>query len=248
MNLNAHWKSDWTGTSRSVGQTLELGRLLAGCLRDGDVLALDGELGAGKTQLVRGLAEGLGLSSQQVASPTFVLVHEYRRQDENASALITPKSDHLPGVLVHIDAYRLRCLEDLESIGWSSHESDAADVLMEMRRGAVVVIEWAEKLGSALGEDMLRVRLEHRGQEQRQITLHCCGNWRERQESMTKALAAWSQPTSPCPICGQAVQGDGEQFPFCSKRCRMVDLGKWLGGDYRISRPVELRDLEEGMD
>ncbi|MFP4145840.1 MAG: DNA gyrase inhibitor YacG [Phycisphaeraceae bacterium] len=50
----------------------------------------------------------------------------------------------------------------------------------------------------------------------------------------------------PCPICGEKVEGKAETFPFCSKRCRQIDLGKWLGGEYVISRPIEQSDLEEG--
>ncbi len=51
---------------------------------------------------------------------------------------------------------------------------------------------------------------------------------------------------SKCPTCRVPVAPDSEFFPFCSKRCKLVDLGAWLKGDYRISRPIEQRDLEEG--
>ena len=54
--------------------------------------------------------------------------------------------------------------------------------------------------------------------------------------------------TRPCPSCGAGVRVDAETFPFCSKRCRQVDLAKWLKEEHRISRPVEERDLEEGPD
>ncbi|MFW5681397.1 MAG: tRNA (adenosine(37)-N6)-threonylcarbamoyltransferase complex ATPase subunit type 1 TsaE, partial [Phycisphaeraceae bacterium] len=65
--------------SAELADTLAIGRAIATLCREGDVLALAGELGAGKTQLVRGLAEGLGLDPTYVASPTFVFVHEYER-------------------------------------------------------------------------------------------------------------------------------------------------------------------------
>jgi len=52
--------------------------------------------------------------------------------------------------------------------------------------------------------------------------------------------------TAPCPICRKSVRDDAATFPFCSKRCRTIDLGKWLGDEYRITRPIEMRDLEEG--
>jgi endogenous inhibitor of DNA gyrase (YacG/DUF329 family) len=50
----------------------------------------------------------------------------------------------------------------------------------------------------------------------------------------------------PCPICKTPTDPAGAHAPFCSKRCKQIDLGKWLGGDYTISRPVEERDLDEG--
>lgn len=53
-------------------------------------------------------------------------------------------------------------------------------------------------------------------------------------------------PPRPCPICETPVTPDTETFPFCSARCRKIDLGKWLKEEYTISRPVEQRDLEEG--
>ena len=78
--------------------TLDLGKRLGALLREGDVVALVGALGAGKTHLVRGVAQGMGLDPQQVSSPTFVLMQEYSPEDDAASGALT---------LVHIDAYRL---------------------------------------------------------------------------------------------------------------------------------------------
>ncbi len=246
----------WQGVSRSVQATMAIGRELATCLRAGDVLALDGELGAGKTQLVRGLAEGLGVKTANVASPTFVMVHEYQpdpaaQRDENKGI-----------VLVHIDAYRLRSLDELETLGWSSHETDAGDTLAELRNGAVVVIEWAEKVRSALGDDVLSIRLQHVGEHERQIEIVAGRGWNQRVMMMRQVLEKVDQQQHRpvqrdtgetvsehrCPICKASTAVTGEFFPFCSKRCRMVDLGKWLGGDYRISRPAEQSDLEEGVD
>lgn len=51
--------------------------------------------------------------------------------------------------------------------------------------------------------------------------------------------------TSPCPICGKTVSADSRFFPFCTPRCRQIDLGKWLNGDYMITRPIEQSDLDE---
>ncbi|MCC5831282.1 MAG: DNA gyrase inhibitor YacG [Phycisphaeraceae bacterium] len=54
-----------------------------------------------------------------------------------------------------------------------------------------------------------------------------------------------AQPPAHCPICRKPVEVRGKEFPFCSSRCRMIDLGKWLGGDYLVSRPIEQSDLDE---
>jgi tRNA threonylcarbamoyladenosine biosynthesis protein TsaE len=95
--------------SGSEAETDAIGRRIADVLRPGDVLLIDGALGAGKTRLVRAIAAGLGLDPHAPSSPTFVLVHVYRR----AGAPPHPGAPEL----VHIDAYRLRGGQDLESLG-----------------------------------------------------------------------------------------------------------------------------------
>src|SRR5437773_6979641 len=94
----------WRGKSTSISRTLAIGRAIGKLVRAADTIALHGELGAGKTQVVRGIAEGLGISAN-VASPTYVLMQEYPAKERGL-------------VLVHIDAYRMREASDLESIGW----------------------------------------------------------------------------------------------------------------------------------
>ena len=69
--------SQLTIQTTSVEQTVQLGEAIGKCCKPGDIIALQGELGAGKTQLVRGLAQGMGLNPRQVSSPTFVMVQEY---------------------------------------------------------------------------------------------------------------------------------------------------------------------------
>jgi endogenous inhibitor of DNA gyrase (YacG/DUF329 family) len=63
---------------------------------------------------------------------------------------------------------------------------------------------------------------------------------------MVKANQSEGHASGSCPICKSAVPADGTYAPFCSKRCKQIDLGKWLGGDYAITRSVEERDLDEG--
>ncbi len=270
----------WRGQSASVEQTLLLGRTIASHLRQGDVVALIGELGAGKTQLVRGLAQGMDIPDSAVASPTFVMVQEHAPRGgtvSGANIIGSPATAQKP-VLVHIDAYRINSLDELDSIGWDGQHGD---VLSDMRRGAVVAIEWADRLGDMLAADYLEVRLAHAAVELRDIEITGHGSWRSRlgelfdtldemkmnqmsgtatatDDEVKAAIIAGLPPTAidavieaaaatrgKCPICKKLVKRDGAQFPFCSDRCRTIDLGKWISGDYVISRDVEQQDLDE---
>ena len=116
--------------------TESVGKIVGQMLHGGDVVTLIGELGAGKTALVHGIAMGLGAPSASVASPTFMLMHKY--------------SGRL--VLTHLDLYRLRIPEEAESIGLSEcfTEDDAT------------VIEWADRFPSLLPEDRLEIQLAHK--------------------------------------------------------------------------------------
>ena len=109
-----------TVTTASETQTAAVGRDLAQSLRAGDAVLLQGELGAGKTAFVRGLAEGLGVPADAVSSPTFTLIQEYR-------------GGRLP--LFHVDLYRLDDRREIDDLG-----------LEEIAADGVLAIEWAEKL------------------------------------------------------------------------------------------------------
>jgi tRNA threonylcarbamoyladenosine biosynthesis protein TsaE len=135
--------------SNSEDETRRIAATLAASLQPGAVLLLSGELGAGKTAFVRGLAEGLGLDPADVTSPTFTLVHEYRQG---------------PLPLVHVDLYRLDRV-DLDELGM---DSDLAE------RG-VLAIEWAERLVTvprgavtvaivAVGESLRTIAIARRDQ------------------------------------------------------------------------------------
>ncbi len=120
-------------TSHSPEETLRCGRELAETLRPGDVIALTGELGAGKTCLVKGIAAGLGVA-QPVTSPSYTLIHEY-------------PGGRIP--LVHIDLYRLDTAQDALNIGIEEHLGGTG----------VTIIEWAEKIEPLLPPHVRRIRL-----------------------------------------------------------------------------------------
>jgi tRNA threonylcarbamoyladenosine biosynthesis protein TsaE len=135
--------------SRSAEQTRRIGMRLGGLLRPSDLICLQGDLGAGKTTLVQGLAQGWG-SLDAVSSPTFVLVNEYRRPDACQ--------------LFHMDAYRLE----------SVPEAAELDVDSMLVRGALIV-EWAERVAAILPDERLWINLEYRAEEQRQMNFRASG-------------------------------------------------------------------------
>jgi tRNA threonylcarbamoyladenosine biosynthesis protein TsaE len=135
--------------SRSPEQTRRIGMRLGGVLEPGDLVCLQGELGAGKTTLVQGLAQGWG-SLDPVSSPTFVLVNEYRRPDGSQ--------------LFHMDAYRLE----------SGAEAAELDLDWMLAEGALV-IEWPERVQGILPADALHVYLDAVAEEQRQMRFNARG-------------------------------------------------------------------------
>jgi len=131
-----------TVTTESEDETVALGAALGTSLGAGSVILLEGELGAGKTAFVRGLAAGLGAREDEVSSPTFTLVQHYRGR--------------LP--LVHADLYRIDGAE-AEELG-----------LDELADGGVLAVEWAEKLGRRPA-GAIAVLIEDLGGDRRQITI-----------------------------------------------------------------------------
>lgn len=135
--------------SRSPEQTRRIGVRLGGALRPGDVICLQGNLGAGKTTFVQGVALGWG-SVDSVSSPTFILVNVYRRADG--------------GQLFHMDAYRIA----------SAPEAEELDLDTMLAQGALL-IEWPERLDGLVPPEHLWIELEHVDEEDRKMNFKARG-------------------------------------------------------------------------
>jgi len=133
-------------TLKTPQATLEFGELLGKYLMAGDVVALIGDLGTGKTQLAKGLARGVGVPEEYcITSPTYTIVNEYQGR--------TP--------LYHLDLYRLEGNSDLENLGYEEYFEG---------RG-VTVIEWAEKISHLLPENRMEVHISYLGNDVREFEI-----------------------------------------------------------------------------
>lgn len=140
--------------SKSPEDTIEFALKLAQQLHGGEVLALKGDLGAGKTTFTKGLAEGLKVV-ETITSPTFVILKEYKCK------ILRPKTHPGGEILVHIDAYRAETIEDIKSVGIEDY-LDRKDVIM--------VVEWPEKIKEVLPEDTIWINFENINEKERKIT------------------------------------------------------------------------------
>jgi tRNA threonylcarbamoyladenosine biosynthesis protein TsaE len=140
--------------SRSPEQTRRIGMRLGGALQPGDVICLQGDLGAGKTTFVQGIAHGWG-SLDPVSSPTFIIVNVYRGGDEAR--------------LFHMDAYRLD----------STPEAEELDLDAMLTQGPLI-IEWPERMDGLVPAENLWVHLEHLAEEEREMRFHASGERYDR--------------------------------------------------------------------
>ncbi len=146
------WTREKRLRTRSVNGTLGLGEIMTELLRAPKLVVLRGELGMGKTTLVRGMAQALGALTEDVSSPTFTLVHEYQGRKTR---------------LFHLDLYRLETERELEGIGlWEM--ADAAD--------ALVLVEWGDRFESVMERADAEVSLEQGEEENERLLLV---RWRE---------------------------------------------------------------------
>ncbi len=153
-------------STSSEHETRDLGEALAPLARDGDIVILTGDLGAGKTRFTQGFARGLHVS-ENVTSPTFTLVRTYDGRLK----------------LQHADLYRMEGSDEVADL-----------VLGELAdRAGVSLIEWGDAALGVLGDDVLDVRIElGPGDDDRTITVTPAGpTWRSRRDDLEKALAPW---------------------------------------------------------
>lgn len=130
-------------------ETERIGSLAGEMLKNGDVVALSGELGTGKTTLIKGIAQAMGFDSGEVASPSFTFINEYDG----------------PLSLFHIDLYRLENEKELYEIGFEEY----------MKGDGVVVIEWADKVPHAVPKESLWITLRYLDAERREIIVMARG-------------------------------------------------------------------------
>jgi len=150
----------------STSETIRIGKRLGRLLQPGDVVALVGDLGAGKTQFIKGLAEGAGVGrATYVSSPSFTLINEY------------------PGRIpfYHIDLFRLESEREAEGLGLEEYVGG----------NGITAIEWAEKIFSLLPEELLSVKIHYTGEHSRTIEIMPKG---KRYEKMIEGFEGLSLP------------------------------------------------------
>jgi tRNA threonylcarbamoyladenosine biosynthesis protein TsaE len=145
----------------NTSETIRIGKHLGGLLEPGDVVALVGDLGTGKTQFIKGLAEGVGVGkATYVSSPSFTLINEYQGR--------------IP--LYHIDLFRLESEKEVEGLGLEEY----------IHGNGITAIEWADKIPSLLPEELLWVKIIYTGKNTRSIEIIPRG---KRYEQLMKKMS-----------------------------------------------------------
>jgi tRNA threonylcarbamoyladenosine biosynthesis protein TsaE len=155
-----------------ASETIRIGKSIGSLLRPGDVVALVGELGAGKTQLIKGLASGVGIrNATYVSSPSFKLINEY------------------PGktTFYHIDLFRLKGEKEAEELGLDDY----------FQSRGITAVEWADKIPSLLPEEILWIEIRYTGENSRSLEISGKG---KRYEGWVKEFSEFGMRNSECKI------------------------------------------------
>ncbi len=147
--------------TKSQKETIELGKKIAQGLKGGEIIGLEGDLGAGKTTLIKGLAQGLGLK-KAITSPTFLVMRVYQLPVNLGRARSSPRQ--WLKFLVHVDAYRLKQAQELIDLGVEEYLG---------KKQSIVLIEWAERVRGLLkNKKVMRIKLDFGKKEnERMITI-----------------------------------------------------------------------------
>jgi tRNA threonylcarbamoyladenosine biosynthesis protein TsaE len=152
--------------SKSVKETLSIGRAVARNLRPQDIICLFGRFGSGKTILTKGIAWGLGLRMDDIISPSFVLIREHRKA-------------RIP--LIHFDLYRLKSAKDILGLGYEGY----------LYEDGVSVIEWADRLKYLMPKSYLRIDLFIKGKTKRRLEFSAFGGrYKELLRAIKKKVKA----------------------------------------------------------
>lgn len=229
--------------------THALAQGLASVLKSGDVIALTGDLGAGKTTFVRGVVQAMGGDQSLVASPTFVFVHVYpigRDTKRGSGATGRAKtnstnpssSDTAICRVSHIDAYRLTSAEDLEPLGWDR----LFDEHSQAATGSVAFVEWPQRIAAHLPREGERadIVIEHLREGVRRFNVSLPDSWSGR----AGVDLLLSRPPSVCPKTRQWVSPTNPSYPFLDERSRGGDLYGWLTESYKVSRAAKDDDAD----
>lgn len=222
--------------------TAALAAGFAALLAPGDVIALEGDLGAGKTTFVRAVAAALGVRTGAVSSPTFVFINQYAVEplpSRGGTQAAQPALMH-PDSVTHVDAYRLTGVDDLDALGWDRlfdpRTRRAAD-------SSVAFIEWPQRIAAALPDDAARVRIEATGEHERAFTLMLPHSWSSRRAS------EWFAERAPvrCPVTKVWVPPTAPTWPFATQRARDADMYQWFTGGYKTSRGIGANDAGDAL-
>ena len=201
----------------SLDQTDRLAAALSAVVEPGDIVLLSGDLGTGKTTLVRRTAIELGVNPASISSPTFTVMNQY------------DAAEGLP--IIHMDAYRLA--------GQDEHELLELGFDDDLRTTSVTFIEWGERVAGIIERispaQPALIHLTHEDETSRDVTFHAPKSWADRLGF--DRLAA---------LCKELDSiGSGRPgYPFKTERDQLVDLYHWFGESYKVSRPIEDTDAD----